>query len=70
MYMHSFSLCNLHSSQICSADIPPLIIYMTDIEAPGYFRELKAEGYVIYILLNNDHILSKSSDIFRSDMLY
>ena len=43
---------------------------MTDIEAPGYFRELKAEGYVIYILLNNDHILSKYSDIFRSDMLY
>lgn len=43
---------------------------MTDIEAPGYFQELKAEGYAIYILQNNDPILSKSSDIFRSDMLY
>lgn len=43
---------------------------MIDIEAPGYFRELKAEGYAIYILQNNDHILSKSSDIFLSNMLY
>ena len=43
---------------------------MTDIEAPGYFWELKAEEYAIYMLQNNDHILSKSSDLFRSDMLY
>lgn len=43
---------------------------MTDIEAPGYFRELKAEVYAIYILQNNDPILSKPSDIFRSNMLY
>ena len=43
---------------------------MIDIEAPGYFRELKAEGYAIYILPNNNPILSKSSDIFLSNMLY
>ena len=35
---------------------------MIDIEAPGYFRELKAEGYAIYILQNNDHILDIDPD--------
>ena len=30
---------------------------MTDIEAPGYFRELKCNLMLEHILQNNDHIL-------------